>query len=187
MTFSAASAIPARWLLGCVVVLAAACQPKAGRVEVAEHRLLATSFEGLEGWGPTPQPPLSIEKAHTGRYSVRVDNDHPYSITLHTDLGPLSTPRPRRFTFSAWVWVPSVRDDATLTLAIDNPSADPKTVFAKNIFVNDTGPYNCWKKVSRSFDLTGDFHADSKLVLYLNHSQAVDPVFSDDWEVTELR
>lgn len=185
----------------------AACQPREGREEVRERLLMRSSFEELTGWYPDVIPSLTTEKTHSGRYALRIDTLHPYSATFRATLGSLSPQRPRRLTLSAWVWVPTWQDDARLVLEIKNADAT-KTILSKHIFLSTTGPFADWKKVSRSFDipsypdadldndstiscctddLPANIHHNYRLLVYLWNGSARQPVYTDDWELTELR
>lgn len=169
------------------LVAVAGCQHRNGRPPVRTRELMRTSFEEqARGWAPEVRPTLTAEKAHTGKYSVRVDAHNQYSATYRAELGALCpSHRPRRFTLSAWVWVPSVDDDAQLILSITNPD-NPEPVFRKALFVTDSGPFGAWKRVSRSLDLPSTTTSKSQLAITLWKSNANAPVYADDLQLTEL-
>jgi hypothetical protein len=150
-----------------------------------------TGFEEFQGWAPKVLPELVSDKAHTGKYSIRVDPQHQYSPTFRAELGQLCLHhRPRRLTLSAWVWVPEANAEAALILAISNPEDPDHPVVRKSLFVSDFGPYGQWKYVSRDIDLVGAdipaFSSKSQLVIYLWNSSSNDPVYADDLRLTEL-
>jgi len=175
----------AKLLLG-AALLVGSCKPREGREEVRERKLMYSSFEELPSWHESPPATLVTDKAHTGRYAIRVDAASPYSPTYRVRLGALSKHRPRRLTVSAWVWVPGSEDDALLVAAITNPTDPDHPIFTKNVFLTDSGPFQKWKKVSRSLDLPREIHADYELVLYLWYGNAQHPVYLDDITLTEL-
>jgi hypothetical protein len=177
-----------RYLTFAGLLAVAGCQPREGRVAAHERELMHTGFEELDGWLPTPRPVgLTSEKAHTGRYAISVDPQHPYSLTYRARLGSLVPfHRPRRVTLSAWVWVPSAEADARFVFSI-SPGGDPEhPVFTKNIFLTDQGPYGTWKQVSRALDLPDNFDSNSQVVIYLWNAFSAAPVYADDLRLTEL-
>lgn len=164
----------------------AGCQPRDGRPETKQRVLMHTSFEELVGWAPELPPTLTTEKAHSGKYALRVDGQHPYSPSFRTELAQLVTHRPRRFTLSAWVWVPSFKDDAVFVMAISDPGNPDHPVYSKNLFMTTSGPFGAWKQVSRDFDLPINVYSKSLITIYLWNSGASAPVYADDVQLTEL-
>lgn len=175
------------WLLALPFLLATAgCHPRGGRPETKERELMHTSFEEFVGWGPEILPQLSTEKAHTGKYSVRVDAQHQYSPTYRIELGQLCGHRPRRLTLSAWVWVPSFKEEAVIVVSISTPGDPYHPIFRKDVYLTDGGPFQQWKYVSRDLDLPAGIHANNQLVIYLWQANATEPVYADDLRLTEL-
>ena len=162
------------------------CSPRGGRADVEERVLMHTSFEDLEACSGIPQPSLTTEKAHTGKMSMFVDGAHPFSATYRKDLGALCDHRPRRLTLSAWVWVASPDDDAVIVLAITNPNDPDHPSFSKSLYMTPLGGSGKWKQIRQSFELPAEIHANSQLVSYLWYANAQSPVYTDDWQLTEL-
>ena len=181
---------PQIWLLAAIGLLATAgCHPRGGRTEPRPRELMHTGFEDFAGWGPKIIPLLVTNKAHSGKFALRVDPQHPYSPTFRADLGQLCpNHRPRRLTLSAWVWVPSYSDEAMLVAAISNPGDLDHPVLHKEVFLNDSRPFRQWKLVSRDIDLPSTLVISSKsqLVIYLWNAGASAPVYADDLLLTEL-
>lgn len=174
------------WLLAPLGLLAS-CQPRDGRPETKQRELMHTSFEELLGWMPEVPPSLTTEKAHSGKYAVRVDQAKAYSLSYRTPLGTLCpTHRPRRFTLNAWAWVPSAKDDAVIVFAISNANDLDHPIYQKSVFLTDNGPFQQWKPVSRDFDLPENINSQSMLTIYLWNASATAPVYADDLQLTEL-
>ena len=169
-------------------LLAAGCQPRDGRTTPRQHELAHTDFEGFKGWAPAMMPYLATDKAHSGKFSLRVDPQHLYSPTFRAELGQLTSHRPRRITLGAWVWVPSFRDDAVFVVVISNPENPDNPVFRKEVFLNDSSPFAAWKWVSRDLDipLNTYFSSRSQLVVYLFAKDVMSPVYADDLVLSEL-
>lgn len=166
--------------------VATGCQPRDGRLATKERELMHTSFEEMVGWAPELPPTLTTAKVHTGKYAMFVDAQHAYSFTYRSTLGALCTHRPRRFTLSAWVWVPSFQDNAVIVMALNNPGDPDHPILNKNLYLNDSGPFGKWKYVSRDLDLPAGIHANTQLVIYLWKVNASEPVYADDLRLTEL-
>lgn len=171
------------WVL--LLAALAGCHPRDGRSEVKERELMHTGFEELAVWSEDVHPSLTAEKAHSGRYSVRVDAKNEYSATYHAELGKLCNHLPRRFTLSAWVWVPNAKDDALLVISISNPG-NPTPVFHETLFLTDEGPFMEWKHISRELNVPANINSSSQLAIYLWKANATGPVYADDIRLTEL-
>ena len=169
-------------------LLTAGCHPRDGRTTPRQRELAHTDFEGFKGWAPAMMPYLATDKAHSGKFSLRVDGQHPYSPTFRAELGQLFSHRPRRITLGAWVWVPDFRDDAVFVVVISNPDNPDNPVFRKEVFLNDSSPFGAWKWVSRDLDipLNTYFSSRSQLVVYLFAKDSSNPVYADDLLLTEL-
>ncbi|MBF9235840.1 hypothetical protein I2I05_00380 [Hymenobacter sp. BT683] len=165
----------------------AGCQPSAGRQPVQPRVLMQTGFEELASWLPEPHASLTTEKAYAGKFAIRVDSKHPYSVTYRMLLSKLSPHhRPRRITLSAWAWVPGPEADARFVLSIA-PAGDPDhPFFTKYVFLADSRPFGEWKPVSRSLDLPADLPSSSVLVVYMWQAGSPVPVYADDLRITEL-
>ncbi|WP_375416339.1 hypothetical protein [uncultured Hymenobacter sp.] len=165
----------------------AACQPRAGRQDVREWVVFAEDFEHLAGWLP-PDPTLTTERAHSGRYAVKVDKEHPFSITYRLTLGEKFMQRPRLMRLSAWVWVTGPDEAAELVLVGNSPDAPPNAPpqVTSQLFLSDYWPYKRWTYISRDVPLPPEVSARTGLVVYVWHNAAKDAVFTDDWQLTEI-
>ena len=170
----------------------AGCHYKQVYPAVRQHRVFFNDFEQLAGWLPAPAPTLTTERAHSGRYSVRVDAEHPFSITYRLKVGEHFSMRPRRMRLSAWVWMESSRDDAQLVFTMGVPgNTDPqdKSKLYVPIYLLDnwpTWPFKRWTQVNRDVDLPPELSSKAEIAIYLWYGGASHPVFTDDWELTEL-
>lgn len=174
-------------LAGLGVLLLAGCRARTAPDDVREHVVLAEDFEQFDGWLPDAEPSLTTERAHSGRYSVKVDKEHAFSITYHLELGKAFALRPRRMRLSAWVWVESAAEDAQIVFAINQPFIpDSPPLFRTSLYLADQWPYRRWTHVSRDIVLPPGLSSHSKLMVYLWHNAAQNAVFTDDWTLTEI-
>ena len=126
---------------------ATGCRPRDGRPTTQQRELMHTSFEELVGRAPQVLPTLTTAKAHTGKYAMRVDPEHPYSFTYRATLGSLCTHRPRRFTLSAWAWVSSFQDNAVVVAVLSNPSDPNHPLLTKYLYLSDNNSLGQWNHV----------------------------------------
>jgi hypothetical protein len=155
--------------------------------DVREHRVFFNDFEHLDGWLPEVSPTLTTERAHSGRYAVKVDATHEYSLTYNLKLGDAFTMRPRRMRLSAWVWLEDSGEDAKLIFSLSAPD-DPqdKSNLYTQVFLVDHWPYKRWTHVTRDIELPPEVSSKAKLSVYLWRNSATHAVYTDDWELTEL-
>lgn len=175
-------------LLALTLLAPAGCHPRDGRQDVRQRELMHTSFEEFEGWSPQTIVGLTTEKAHSGKFALRVDPEHEYSSAYRAELGLLCSHRPRRFTVGAWVWIPSFQDDAKIVVSIANPDNLNAPVFYQYMYLTDSESFEQWHYVTQDFDLPTNVYLTSKsqLVIYLWESRAKQPVYADDLQLTEL-
>lgn len=162
------------------LAIVAGCHPRDGRTDVEQRLLVYTGFE----LSKAPAPTLTTEKAHTGRFSMRVDAQHRRARLYHVRLGQLSDHRPRRFTLSAWAWAPDFGSDASVVLAIRNPGAAVPAL-QQAMYAADAGPFQAWKLLSLNVNLPDNTSSDTELTIELVANSA-GPVYVDDLRLAEL-
>jgi hypothetical protein len=153
---------------------------------VREYVVMSEDFEQLDGWLAEPAPSLTTERAHSGRYSVKTDKDHPYSITYRLTLSKAFTMRPHRVRLSTWAWVDAQEDDAQLVFALNPPDGSGNSLLTSRIYLADDWPYKRWVHLSRYIDLPPEIPSKCQIIVYLWHAGAQNAVFTDDWELTEI-
>jgi hypothetical protein len=162
------------------------CHPQPGLEDVRERLVFTEDFEHLDGWLPDATS-LTTERAHSGRYAVKVDKEHPYSLTYRLVFGKTFTQRPRLLRLSAWVWVHGAADDARLLTAITPPDPNAPALSTTPIYVADNWPYRRWTHVSRDIVIPPPgYPSSSNLVIYLWNLDTKHPVYADDWTLTEI-
>ncbi|GAB3239430.1 hypothetical protein GCM10027346_32710 [Hymenobacter seoulensis] len=152
--------------------------------DVREHVVFANDFEQIPNW--ISEGSLTTERAHSGRYAVKVDKEHPFSLTYRRIIGDMFTQRPRRMKLSAWVWVEGPYDDALLAFNLNPPAGSSQPMFSAKIYLADNWPYRRWIHVSRDIDLPPVYSSQSQLSIFLWHNTAQNTVYADDWKLTEL-
>lgn len=149
--------------------------------------MVSNDFESLAGWiGATPNVSLTKEKAHSGNYSIKVDNNVEYSLSFNSTLGALHEVRVKRIKISAWVFVPNDRALATfVTHAGDNdPSGKPLVWDGFDVVKAADGKYNQWVEVNKIVDIPEAAVATTTIGFYLWRSGGTEAVYLDDLTVS---
>lgn len=168
------------FLFGAVVFGLLGCD---SRATVDENTLMHTDFESLMGWLPDTQTALlGREQAHSGTYSLKVDPQHPYSLTYRAVLGTLHDTRIRKIRLSAWVFVPDAQAQATLVVTINDRSEQPKDVFWNGTVLQEAvaGQYGRWVEISKELELPEEANSSHELTVYLWRTGGDNAVFLDD-------
>ena len=152
--------------------------------DVREYVVFANDFEHMSNW--ISEGSLTTERAHSGRYAVKVDKEHPFSITYRRTIGDMFAQRPRRMQLSAWVWVAAPQDDAVIAFNLNPPAGSSQPMFSTKLYLADNWPYRRWVHVSRDIDLPAEYSSQSQLAIFLWHNSAQNTVYADDWKLTEL-
>lgn len=146
--------------------------------------MMSNDFETLHGWLPDPQnPTLTSEKAHSGKYSIKVDNTYEYSLTYATALGRLHNSRIKQIKIEAWVFVPSPKTPVVLVTAINQADVKAKPLVWEALDLNEAvkGQYGKWVKVTKDITVPAEATFNSSLSLYLWRNGGVSgPTFLDD-------
>jgi hypothetical protein len=145
--------------------------PVVGRV------LTATSFEEMDGW-VTPTPSLTTEKARTGQYALKVDQNTEFSLTYTNPLTHLS---PRRFDqvrLTAWGYL-TEPGPAALVFQITRP--DQTTAFYEKIDISQVG---AWAQISKVLTLPPVLDPADQVKVYLWRATATAPAYLDDLTIS---
>ncbi len=172
-------------LLGCLSLLTVACGSERATYTSADA-LVSNDFESLAGWlGKASSSSLTEEKAHSGRYSIKVDDSIEYSVEFASTLGALHDARVKRIKVAAWVFVPNAQTVALLvTHAGDAPNAKPLVWYGFDVTKAVAGKYNQWVYVSTVVELPDAVTAATNVGFYLWRSSGNQPVYLDDLLVT---
>lgn len=153
--------------------------------------LMRNDFESTVGWVPDASAP-SAEQAHSGRYSLKVDAEHPYSLTYYSLLGKLSPSRFRGFHLEAWAYTPDPAASASVGLRVGvNDAPGGNLLMSDGIgygeYVKEAGK---WTKISKDILLDPKANYSSQLVIYLyggGTGPGAGPAYLDDIQLTALR
>lgn len=153
--------------------------------------LTFNDFDTLAGWTGSPNPSLTKEKAHSGKYSIKVDPSLEYSLGYNSTLNRLSDARAdaKNMAIRGWAFVPSESDHPQVVLELLNPAtgqlllreaADLHQVAA------DQG-YGKWVEFSHPVALPAAATAFTQVKLYLWRGDSPEPVYVDDLALDKAR
>lgn len=167
--------------LACVVAflwLMTACSRDARRevpvpAPAASRVLAATSFEEMDGW-VAPTPSLTTEKARTGQYAIKVDQNMAFSLTYTNQLVRLSPRRFDKVRLTAWGYL---TEPGAAALVFQIVRADQTTAFYERIAISKVGS---WEQVSKVITLPPVLNPLDQVKIYLWRTDATSPVYLDD-------
>jgi hypothetical protein len=157
----------------------------------AKDAVMHNDFESTAGW-VADATSLSTEQAHSGRFSLKVDPTHPYSLTYYSLLGQLSEVHIRGVRIEAWAYAPSHTASANVRLSIGlNDAPGGKLLLGDGIsFGSQVTEDGKWVKVSKDFIFPPKANYSSQLVMYLwnggNAGPGAGPAYLDDIQLTNI-
>ncbi len=163
---------------GLAVVTACSTEPT-----VPTNRITFNNFESLEGWIPATAT-LSTEKAHSGRFAVKVDAQNEYGVGYHNLLGNVSPTRLKTLQLNLWALRTGNEAKAVVVVTVSDPADPNKPVFWQALdLAVEVKTFNRWTEVHRTFTLPGNINATQKLAVYLWRGAGSQPVYIDDLEL----
>lgn len=166
-------------LLSLCAVAVTFCTESARDDSADANYIMKNDFESLAGWLP-PNGSLTVEQARSGRYSIKVDKDHEYSMGFGDLLGKVSSRKPRTVRLSCWAYLPSSKAIAQYQLQILDP-ATGQSVFQDGITLADqVQDYRTWVKVEKDIDLPETIVSSQEIRVFLWRATAEEPAYIDD-------
>ncbi len=167
--------------------MSAACSSSDKDTSISDKTLLYSDFEQLDGWCP-PNPSLTTDFAHSGRFSIKTAPDIEYSLAYIKTLGLISPKRIKRVKLSAWAYLPEASSgSARLTLAFDDPAQGNKLLLSEAIDLGEAAPeQNKWQEVSKEITLPDNIEFTHEMRIFIWKSSATTPTYIDDVRVDVL-
>ncbi|GAB3635386.1 hypothetical protein GCM10027422_09760 [Hymenobacter arcticus] len=163
-----------------------ACSSNNSAAPLGKDVLMHNDFESMAGWIPDPVA-LTRDKAHSGNYSIKVDQDHEYSMGYNYLLGQLSPTRLRGVRLDAWAYAPNKEVTAQLRLAL-NDAVGGKPIMVEGIdYSAATKDPGKWVKISKEFNFPASANYSNQLVVYLWRGGTSGTAYVDDVQITALR
>jgi hypothetical protein len=153
--------------------------------KVSKDVLMHNDFESLAGWVPDAVT-RKQEQAHSGHYSIKADQTHPYSLTYYSLLGQLSPTRISGVRVDAWAYMSSKDINASLRVGV-NDVVGGKMVMGDGIdYNNEVQVPAKWVKISKDFAFPPTVNYSSQLVIYLWGPGGNGTAYIDDIQLTAL-
>ncbi|MBO2008312.1 carbohydrate binding domain-containing protein [Hymenobacter negativus] len=142
-------------------------------------------FEACEGWGVTSTS-LTSAKAHSGRYSIKVDPGIEYSIGYANTLGKMSSTKIKKLHVSGWAMLSSPKVKAVLVLQITDPAKGGAQIYWQALNIRaEVKTINHWTQIEKDFDLPDTISSNQELKLYMWRTGPDDTTYLDDVEITK--
>ncbi|QDA59946.1 carbohydrate binding domain-containing protein [Hymenobacter jejuensis] len=152
------------------------------------NRLAFNDFENVLGWGDLNTSNITNERAHSGKYSVKVGPDNEYGTGYSRELGLMSPHKPSQLTVSAWVWVPDRTATASLVVTLNRSASDETKVFYSRIeLLQEIKHFQEWEHISKTFTLPDTVAVTNQFKFYLWRNGSPQNVYVDDMEIRRDR
>ncbi|MDQ2794691.1 MAG: hypothetical protein M3Y12_11900 [Bacteroidota bacterium] len=164
--------------------LLAACSSKDDAANAAGDKIItANDFESLAGWN-IDMSLLDAGRAHSGKYAIKVNKDHEFSLTFDMVLGQATSSKIKTVHLAGWAFLPS--DKATGMLGVQVMGPDGATqLFGDGIRLGDAvKSYGKWVKVDKDIVLPETISALDHIRLSLWRADASDEVLVDDVQLS---
>ena len=150
----------------------------------ADKVLSQNDFESMAGWAPAT-PSLTTERAHSGRYAMKVGEGLEFGANFSSPLVQVSPTRLQKLRVSAWALLTNLDTEAQLVVEVKNPADDSQKIFWESFTLNSkVKSVNSWTKVGKTFTLPATLNPTDELRVYLWRGASPAAVYLDDVELT---
>ncbi|WP_426058269.1 carbohydrate binding domain-containing protein [Hymenobacter sp. B1770] len=175
-----------RLVASCTLVLGAvACSSSKKEDVTPENLITKNDFESMEGWGVVSSS-LTTAKAHSGRYSVKVDPETEYSIGYTNNLIRVSDRKINKIHVHGWVLLSGPKAKAVMVVQITDPAKGGPPIYweAMNIRA-EVKTLNHWTEIDKDFDLPSTINSNQELKVYMWRNGPEQTTYLDDLEITK--
>lgn len=175
-----------RLIAGSVLLMGmATCSSPAKEEAVPANLVAKNDFEAVDGWGVVSTS-LTNAKAHSGRYSVKVDGGIEYSIGYRNTLLQVSNSKINKLHVRAWVLLSGTKAKAVLVVQIVNPAKNGEQVYWQALDIRaEVKTLNHWTQIDKDFDLPANISSNQELRVYMWRTSPNDTTYLDDVEITK--
>lgn len=148
------------------------------------NQLAGNDFESLEGWtGDMVIGSLTKDKAHSGRYAIKVDPNIEYSAGYNNLLGKLSASKLQKLKVHAWVNIPNGKAASVLVVCVLDPVTNKQLYWDAIGLGKEVKVFNKWVEVEKTFTLPAEATYNHKLSVYLWRTSSPETAYLDDLSI----
>jgi hypothetical protein len=147
--------------------------------------VMKCDFDQLNGWLPDRNA-LTRDKAHSGAYSIKVEQGRDFSLNYLMQLGQLSNSRIRGVRFDGWVFLTDKNSTANIAF-VSKESVEGKDLTTEYLGYDSVKEYGKWVAVSKEIIFPPNTNFNSALLIYLWRGGATTPAYLDDVQLTAIR
>lgn len=174
-----------KFLLALPLAALAACGGSSSGSSSSDKDVLMTSdIDGMVGWLTDPSA-LTKGEAHSGVYSLRVDQNHEFSPGYTAILGQLSATRIKGVKLEAWVYATDKNSAGKLEFVLKDGSGNE--IMRDQTHLEEVKDYGKWVLVSKDIMFPPSTNYSSRITMYVSRAGATTPAFVDDLKLTALR
>ena len=152
---------------------------------VADTKVLMSSdIDSLVGWVAGPNT-FSKGKAHSGKYSLGVDQSHEFSPNYAAMLGDVFSTRPRGVKLSAWVYATDEHSGGKLEFVLKD-GTNGQEQFRKQFRLTEVGGYGKWVRLEQEINFPKEVTYSSQIFMYVSRAESTTPAYVDDLQLTAL-
>ena len=146
-------------------------------------RIAYSDFDALVGWVAMP-PSLTSERAHSGRYCLKVDGGSEYSISYSVPLADTGLRPGQRLGVRGWALRTGSQRAAAVVVQVIDPARPAESVFWQAIPISkQVITYDRWVPIKETFTLPASLPGGCQLKVYLWRGSDTQPTYFDDLEL----
>ncbi len=149
------------------------------------NRIIVNDFEAVSGWVHPDVPSLSIEQAHSGRWSVRVGPGQEYGYGCRLPLAQASAARPSKLRLRAWFFRSAPELSGGIAVKITKGDTDEKLQF-ETLGAADV-PVGAWTARELTFPLDARVTGADHLEVFAWGPGLTGPLYVDDVELSAVK
>lgn len=148
--------------------------------------LVSNNFDGLAGWG-FEHPSLTSQRAHSGKYAIKIDPIIPYSMSFNQILGTLTNQKPTRIQVEFWAYIPSAEAKARFVCSFKDLKNGKDTFYQDFNIIDKTSNYREWAKITKRLEIPAGVNLSDNFSCYLwRPEDSNEAVYLDDLKIFVL-
>jgi hypothetical protein len=173
-------------ILFTLIVNAVACSSPKQEAVTPDNLVAKNDFESLDGWGVVSSS-LTTAKAHSGRYSVKVDPETEYSVGYTNTLIRVSDRKINKLHLHGWVLLSGPKAKAVMVVQLTDPTKGGAQVYWEALNIRaEVKTLNRWTEIDKDFELPATVNSNQELKVYMwRNGPPEQTTYLDDLEITK--